>query len=219
MAVRDDPPAAVEEIGRGRVGPIGSFLFEASGQRKGSGSYYTPRTIAAFLAREALEPLIEGRSSEEILLLRVIDPSMGSGAFLVPAVHFLAEAYGQARIAEGLDADNLIDDEERAAYRRLVVERCIYGVDKNPMAVELAKVSLWLATASKDRPLSFLDAKLRCGDSPGRRVFRRPRPPASDPGPRPPRGRRRATALPGGTRPHHPRPVRRRPPRVGRVLL
>jgi hypothetical protein len=84
MAVRDDPPAAVEEIGRGRVGPIGSFLFEASGQRKGSGSYYTPRTIAAFLAREALEPLIEGRSSEEILLLRVIDPSMGSGAFLAP---------------------------------------------------------------------------------------------------------------------------------------
>jgi hypothetical protein len=95
----------------------------------------------------------------------VIDPAMGSGAFLVAAVHFLAEAYGQARIAEGLDADHLIDDEERAAYRRVVVERCIYGVDKNPMAVELAKVSLWLATASADRPLSFLDAKLRCGDS------------------------------------------------------
>ncbi len=150
----------VEEVPEGRF-----FLFEASGQRKGSGSYYTPRAIAAFLAREALEPLAEGRSSEEILSLRVIDPSMGSGAFLVPAVHFLAEAYGQARIAEGLDADHLIDDEERAAYRRLVVERCIYGVDKNPMAVELAKVSLWLATASADRPLSFLDAKLRCGDS------------------------------------------------------
>jgi hypothetical protein len=150
----------VEEVPEGRF-----FLFEASGQRKGSGSYYTPRAIAAFLAREALEPLVEGRSSEEILKLRVIDPSMGSGAFLVPAVHFLAEAYGQARIAEGLDADHLIDDEERAAYRRLIVERCIYGVDKNPMAVELAKVSLWLATASADRPLSFLDAKLRCGDS------------------------------------------------------
>ncbi len=150
----------LEDVPEGRF-----FLFEASGQRKGSGSYYTPRAIAAFLAREALEPLVEGRSSEEVLQLRVIDPSMGSGAFLVPAVHFLAEGYGRARIAEGLDADNLIDDEERAAYRRLVVERCIYGVDKNPMAVELAKVSLWLATASKDRPLSFLDAKLRCGDS------------------------------------------------------
>jgi len=150
----------IEDVPEGRF-----FLFEASGQRKGSGSYYTPRAIAAFLAREALEPLVAGRSSEEILELRVIDPSMGSGAFLVPAVHFLAEAYGQARIAEGLDADALIDDEERAAYRRIVVERCIYGVDKNPMAVELAKVSLWLATASADRPLSFLDAKLRCGDS------------------------------------------------------
>jgi hypothetical protein len=150
----------LEDVPEGRF-----FLFEASGQRKGSGSYYTPRAIAAFLAREALEPLVAGRSSQEILELRVVDPSMGSGAFLVPAVHFLAEAYGQARIAEGLDADALIDDEERAAYRRTVVERCIYGVDKNPMAVELAKVSLWLATASKDRPLSFLDAKLRCGDS------------------------------------------------------
>jgi hypothetical protein len=150
----------LEEVPEGRF-----YLFEASGQRKGSGSYYTPRAICAFLAREALEPLVAGRSSKEILDLRVIDPAMGSGAFLVVAVHFLAEAYGQARITEGLDADNLIDDEERAAYRRVVVERCIYGVDKNPMAVELAKVSLWLATASADRPLSFLDAKLRCGDS------------------------------------------------------
>ncbi len=101
----------IEDVPEGRF-----FLFEASGQRKGSGSYYTPRAIAAFLAREALEPLVVGRSSEEILELRVIDPSMGSGAFLVPAVHFLAEAYGQARITEGLDADALIDDEERAAY-------------------------------------------------------------------------------------------------------
>jgi hypothetical protein len=150
----------LEEVPEGRF-----YLFEASGQRKGSGSYYTPRAICAFLAREALEPLVANRTSEQILDLRVIDPAMGSGAFLVAAVHFLAEAYGQARIAEGLDADQMIDDEERAAYRRIVVERCIYGVDKNPMAVELAKVSLWLATASADRPLSFLDAKLRCGDS------------------------------------------------------
>jgi hypothetical protein len=155
-----DGALVLEDVPEGRF-----YLFEASGQRKGSGSYYTPRAICAFLAREALEPLVAGRSSGEILDLRVIDPAMGSGAFLVAAVHFLAEAYGQARIAEGLDADHLIDDEERAAYRRIVVERCIYGVDKNPMAVELAKVSLWLATASTDRPLSFLDAKLRYGDS------------------------------------------------------
>ena len=109
-----------------------------------------------------LSPVAAARS---ILQLRILDPSMGSGAFLVPAVHLLAEAYGRARVAEGLDADGRIDDDERAAYRRLVVERCIYGVDKNPMAVELAKMSLWLATASRNRPLSFLDANLRCGDS------------------------------------------------------
>lgn len=115
--------------------------------------------------REALQPLVADASSEEILLLRVCDPAMGSGAFLVPAVHFLTEAYGEALIQEGADLDHRLDDEERASYRRLVVERCIYGVDVNPMAVELAKVSLWLATAAAGKPLSFLDANLRCGNA------------------------------------------------------
>jgi hypothetical protein len=90
---------------------------------------------------------------------------MGSGAFLVPAVHQLTEAYGEALIREGKDIDHKLDDAERAAYRRLIVERCIYGVDLNPMAVDLAKVSLWLATAAAGKPLSFLDAHLRCGNA------------------------------------------------------
>ncbi|MGI8810546.1 MAG: Eco57I restriction-modification methylase domain-containing protein [Acidimicrobiales bacterium] len=146
--------------------PPGSFyLFEASGQRKGSGSYYTPRALAHFVVREALEPLVRDATSEAILSLRVCDPAMGSGAFLVPAVHFLTEAYGEALIREGVDLDRRLDDEERASYRRLVVERCIFGVDVSPMAVELAKVSLWLATAAAGKPLTFLDANLRCGDA------------------------------------------------------
>lgn len=145
---------------------VGSFyLFEATGQRKGSGSYYTARPLAHFVVGETLRPLVEDATPEEILNLRICDPAMGSGAFLVPAVHRLTEAYGEALARSGETLDHKLDDTERAAYRRLIVERCIYGVDLNPMAVELAKVSLWLATMAAGKPLSFLDAHLRCGDA------------------------------------------------------
>jgi hypothetical protein len=144
----------------------GSFyLFEATGQRKGSGSYYTARPLAHFVVGETLRPLVENATPEQILNLRICDPAMGSGAFLVPAVHRLTEAYGEALARAGEALDHKLDDTERAAYRRLIVERCIYGVDLNPMAVELAKVSLWLATMAAGKPLSFLDAHLRCGDA------------------------------------------------------
>ena len=146
--------------------PPGTFyLFEATGQRKGSGSFYTPRPLAHFLVGETLRPLTQDATPEQILSLRICDPAMGSGGFLVPAVHRLTEAYGEALARAGEDIDHKLDDRERAAYRRLIVERCIYGVDLNPMAVELAKVSLWLATAAAGKPLSFLDAHLRCGDA------------------------------------------------------
>jgi N-6 DNA Methylase len=141
------------------------YLFEATGQRKGSGSYYTPRQLAHFVVGETLRPLTETATPQQILSLRIIDPAMGSGGFLVPAVHWLTEAYGEALARAGEDIDHKLDDQERAAYRRLIVERCIYGIDLNPMAVELAKVSLWLATAAAGKPLSFLDAHLRCGNA------------------------------------------------------
>jgi hypothetical protein len=114
---------------------------------------------------ETLRPLVENATPEQILNLRICDPAMGSGAFLVPAVHQLTEAYGEALARAGEDIDHKLDDTERAAYRRLIVERCIYGVDLNPMAVDLAKVSLWLAAAAAGKPLSFLDAHLRGGNS------------------------------------------------------
>jgi hypothetical protein len=155
-----DKAEALERYGTGSF-----YLFEATGQRKGSGSYYTARPLAHFVVGEALRPLVENATPEQILNLRVCDPAMGSGAFLVPAVHRLTEAYGEALARAGEFADHTLNDTERAAYRRLIVERCIYGVDLNPMAVELAKVSLWLATAADGKPLSFVDAHLRCGDA------------------------------------------------------
>lgn len=171
----------------------GTFLLRLwGGKRKGSGSYYTPQEITSFLAEEVLAPQVEpiitrcasawgaeqkaaeeeGRFAiprsliaEEVLTLKVVDPAMGSGAFLVQACRFLAEAYGRALIAEGRDESGRIEQEELLRYKRLVAERCLYGVDSNPLAVELAKVSVWLETLAEGRPLSFLDAHLRCGNS------------------------------------------------------
>jgi len=142
------------------------YLQAWGGQRKSTGAYYTPRVIADYLVREALRPQVDELSSDAILEIAVCDPAMGSGGFLVSATEFLGDAYYRARIAEGtFDADGERAEFDRIAAKRIVAERCIYGVDVNPMAVELAKVSLWLTTLSYDRPLSFFDHHLRCGNS------------------------------------------------------
>jgi N-6 DNA Methylase/Eco57I restriction-modification methylase len=134
-----------------------------SARRKESGTFYTPRGMAAYLVREALGPLVKGRTSEEILRLRVLDPAMGSGAFLVAACRFLADAYASARELEGDAAAQ--SPAAQAQHRRLVAQRCLFGVDLNPAAVQLARLSLWLATLAADAPLTFLDHHLRVGDS------------------------------------------------------
>lgn len=140
-------------------------LEPGSGARKASGSFYTPQAMARYLVRQTLAPLVAGRSAREILAMRVLDPSMGSGAFLVAACDFLAGAYEDALLAEGACQPEDLDDGERARTRRLVAEHCLFGVDLNPMAVQLGRLSLWLATLARDRPLSFLDHHMRTGDS------------------------------------------------------
>jgi N-6 DNA Methylase/Eco57I restriction-modification methylase len=136
-----------------------------TGRRKATGSFYTPRPLTEFLVRRTLAPLVHDRSSQAISALRVLDPAMGSGAFLVAACRYLANAYETAVVREqGLRADEL-DDRERAGFRRLIAQRCLYGVDVNPMAVQLGRLSLWLATLSAERPLTFLDHRLRAGNS------------------------------------------------------
>ena len=133
--------------------------------RRRSGSFYTPRTLTEFLVRRALAPLVSDASPEQILSLRVLDPSMGSGAFLVAACRYLGAAYETALAREGGFADSDISDAERVDFRRIVAQRCLFGVDLNPMAVQLGRLSLWLATLSADRPLTFLDHRLRTGNS------------------------------------------------------
>lgn len=139
------------------------YLATDKSERKATGSYYTPDYIVKYIVENTLGPLTKGKSPEEVLEVNVLDPAMGSGHFLVRATEFLAEAIATH---PGIKAHADIDDEnELNFWKRQVVERCIYGVDLNPLAVELAKLSLWLATVAKDKPLSFLDHHLRCGNS------------------------------------------------------
>ncbi len=140
-------------------------LQPTSTDRKTTGSFYTPRAVTDFVVRRALAPLVEGRCSESILRLRVVDPAMGSGAFLVSACRFLAERAERAMVAEGAWAERDITEADRAELRRTIAERCLYGVDINPTAVQLARLSLWLTTLAADRPLTFLDHHLAAGNS------------------------------------------------------
>ena len=140
-------------------------LVRTGDRRKATGTFYTPRAVTAHLVRRALEPLTAGRSSQDLLRLRVLDPAMGSGAFLVAACRYLASAVEDALVREGRWHAHDVTAGDRAGLRREVASRCLYGVDSNPMAVQLARLSLWLATLSADKPLSFLDHRLVAGDS------------------------------------------------------
>ena len=136
--------------------PAGGLYMQPGEGRRRAGSYYTPRALAREVVARALDPLFEGKSPEEILDLKVCDPAMGGGAFLMEACRQIAD-----RLVEAWEHD--VNAQARA--RRLVAERCLFGVDQSPLAVELAKVSLWLLAGSADLPLGLLDDRLRCGDS------------------------------------------------------
>jgi hypothetical protein len=171
--------------------PAGGLYVTTSPRRRLSGTHYTPRDLAEKVVIGALEPLVYSpgpldtdersewrrRTGAEIISLRVADIAMGSGAFLVSACRYLAGALLEAWAAEGdvraiqhlqggglLPADSESDPVVIDA-RREIIEHCLYGGDINEMAVEMAKLSLWLVSLGRDRPFSFLDDRLVCGDS------------------------------------------------------
>ena len=146
-----------------------SYGGGAGSDRKTTGSYYTPDQLVQLLIVSALLPVIADRLSKAstpeekektLLAIRVLDPSCGSGHFLLAAARRLALEL--ARIRAG---DEEPSEELRQECLREVVAHCIYGVDKNPMAVELCKVALWIEAVDPGKPLSFLDAHIQCGDS------------------------------------------------------
>jgi len=182
-----------DERGVPAVTPAGGRYVTRSSRRAATGTHYTPRFLAEEVAVGALEPLVyrpgpldiadetswRSRPSTEILQLRVADIAMGSGAFLVAACRYLADRLVEAWRAEGR-ADALAARQHQQAHRlgadaeaeqilldarRQVAEHCLYGADINPLAVEMAKLSLWLITMDRERPFGFLDDRLVCGDS------------------------------------------------------
>lgn len=154
----------------GALSPAGSPLLQPTDERRRTGSHYTPRSLTAPIVEHALKPafarLGPGARPEEVLDLKVCDPAMGSGAFLVEACRALGERLVKAWSRWPETRPNIPDDEDDQLHaRRLVAQRCLYGVDKNPRAVDLAKLSLWLATLARDHEFTFLDHALKCGDS------------------------------------------------------
>ena len=130
------------------------YLLTDKGDRKATGSYYTPDYIVRYIVENTLAPLCKNKSVDEILSLKILDPATGSGHFLVGVVDYLAEELITHPMAP-IMTESASEETELAYWRRRVVESCVYGVDLNPMAVELAKLSLWLHTVAKGEPLSF----------------------------------------------------------------
>jgi hypothetical protein len=147
----------------------GAMIFQPSNERRRSGSHYTPASLTGPIVEAALAPVFkqlgDNPTPAQILGLKVCDPAMGSGAFLVEACRQLGGALSRAWHAHN-ERPILPTDEDEALYaQRQIAQRCLYGVDKNPMAADLAKLSLWLAMLAKDHPFTFLDHSLRAGDS------------------------------------------------------
>lgn len=153
-----------------RIATSGTPILQPTGERRRTGSHYTPRSLTAPIVKHALEPTFArlglDATPEQVLEIKVCDPAMGSGAFLVEACRAIGERL-VAAWARWPDKRPKIpaDEDEELHARRLAAQRCLYGVDKNPRAVDLARLSLWLATLARDHEFTFLDHALKCGDS------------------------------------------------------
>ena len=147
----DDSNDIGEARQRGRHGAL----------RKDTGTFYTPQALADFVVQRMLALLAEGRTADRLLDLRIVETAMGSGAFLVAALRYLTAAYERALIRDGRCDPSDISDTERTSFRRLIAHQCLFGVDANPVAVQVARLSLWLATLAHTKPISFLDHRLR----------------------------------------------------------
>lgn len=155
------PAIDVDAAGR----PEFKLIFGS--ERKTTGSYYTPPELVNELMKSALDPVIHDRLAARphepemaLLSIRVCDPACGSGHFLLAAARRIGKELARLRTGE----DEAAPERAREATRD-VISHCVYGVDKNPLAVDLCRVALWLESHTGDKPLTFLDHRIRCGDS------------------------------------------------------
>lgn len=176
----NDDAAVVEALSEHSIGrradilrhrtPAGRLVLQPGEERRRTASHYTPRSLTEKVVKRTLEPLLaclgESRTPDQILQLKICDPAMGSGAFLVATCRELASEIVAAWTRQGGLAGIIEEHGDAHLHaRRLVAQKCLYGVDKNAAAVELAKLSLWLVTLSKQLPFTFVDHALRHGDS------------------------------------------------------
>ncbi|WP_025660143.1 DNA methyltransferase [Rhizobium sp. IBUN] len=152
------------------VAAPGMPLLQPTDERRRTGSHYTPRSLTAPIVQHALEPAFErigpDATPDDVLSLKICDPAMGSGAFLVEACRALGDRLVMAWARWPQTRPIIPPDEDEPLHaRRLVAQHCLYGVDRNPRAVDLAKLSLWLATLARDHEFTFVDHALKCGDS------------------------------------------------------
>ncbi len=154
-------PAYILKPGLFVVAPLG-------GQKKQTASHYTPPKLAEFLVKRTLKPLVEGKSSAEILSLRIVEPAVGSGGFLIAAIRYLAPQLLEARIREGADPELRGREptySDRQRYKREILENCLFGVDINPLSIELCRTSLYLEALVPGQPLPFLHHRLKSGNA------------------------------------------------------
>ncbi len=149
--------------------PKGGLYLQPTDERRRSGSHYTPRELTRPIVETALAPVLAALgpspTPEAILALKVCDPAMGSAAFLVETCRRLGKALAMAYAAHGVPDKAPLDETLELFAQREVAQHCLYGVDKNPLAVDLGKLSLWLATLAKGHPFTFVDHAIRHGDS------------------------------------------------------
>ena len=145
------------------------LLDEIDTERKGSGTYYTPKGLIDILLKTALKPVVENKLDglenkkdklEALLDLKICDPACGGGSFLLASIDYLGKIYAQIETDQDFPEEKVL-----RKSRRIILQSCIYGVDLNPMALELAKVSLWLKASVKNKPLTFLNNHLKLGNS------------------------------------------------------
>ena len=162
-------PRSLEATGTPRLMAPGTLYLQPGEERRRTGSHYTPRELTEPIVRTTLRPVLEALGERptpgQILDLKVCDPAMGSGAFLVESCRQLAECLVTAWDVHGAMPEMPPDEEPLLHARRLVAQQCLYGVDKNPFAVSLAKLSLWLVTLARDHAFTFIDHALKPGDS------------------------------------------------------
>ena len=166
-----------DETGRAKVHPQGTFIYRLNGRsRQKSASYYTPEVLTKCVVKYALKELLQGKTADQILQLTVCEPALGSGAFLNEAINQLADAYldrKQAELKRRIPENEV--EQKRQEVKAFLADNRVFGVDRNPVAVELAEISLWLNTIYQGHTIPWFGGQLAVGNSligARRQVFR-----------------------------------------------